>query len=392
MAYSEKPLILVIEDSRVLGKIIDQKLIPFFRIEIVSDAEEAQQILAGENEYAAILLDLVLPKIDGLELLRQYRALGKNTPVIIITSKARDQVESTAKELGVDVVLSKPLDFDLLVDSIRQEISKSSLVFEESSENKFTGKKNPFRIAKKCCFICGYDKVNVFLPIAEGIYEDWHKGAYPVYTTKNGYSEWDGIKTLISVCPYCLFASSDPMDFANNSEANYPYSEESKKILARTISFRQRLIPEALNIDPRFDTPNRDQDTVVNSLILAEKCSNGLILGGKLGGYVQAGLYSTLIGAFDPSQEKFREALGSFENQLKHKDTARRLLVKTYFFCIVLNMQLNRTIVGRDIMKKVEELYAESAYEEISDDEREWLMCINHIWKAGIALNRRDLM
>jgi hypothetical protein len=73
----------------------------------------------------------------------------------------------------------------------------------------------------------------------------------------------------------------------------------------------------------------------------------------------------------------------SFENQLKNKETPRRVLVRTHFFCIVLNMQLNRTVVGRDIMKKVEELYADARYEEISDEEREWLMRINHIWKHG---------
>jgi len=392
MGYSEKELILIVEDSRVLAKIIDQKLTPSYRVEILNSAEEAQDLVINDNEYAAIVIDLGLPKNDGMDLLRELRTAEKKTPVILITPKERDGIEKQAKVFGVDIVLSKPIDYDLLIDSIRQEISKASMVVEEVLENKFTGKKYPFRIAKKCCYICGYEKVNVFLPIAEGIYEDWHKGAYPIYTAKNDYSEWDGIKTFVSVCPYCLFASSDPMDFANNPNASYPYSEESKKILARTISFRQRLIPEALNIDPRFDTPNRDRETVVNSLILAEKCSNGLILGGKAGGYAQAGVYSTMIGAFDSSQEKFREALGSFENQLKHKDTQRRLLVKTYFFCIVVNMQLNRTAMGRDIMKKVEELYSDLRYEEITDEEREWLICINHIWKAGIALNRRELM
>ena len=63
--------------------------------------------------------------------------------------------------------------------------------------------------------------------------------------------------------------------------------------------------------------------------------------------------------------------------------TSRRVLVRTYFFCIVLNMLLNRTVVGRDIMKKVEELYADARYEEITEEEREWLMRINLIWKNG---------
>ena len=58
-------------------------------------------------------------------------------------------------------------------------------------------------------------------------------------------------------------------------------------------------------------------------------------------------------------------------------------LIFEYLRLGVLNMQLNRTIVGRDIMKKVEELYADARYEEISEEEREWLMRINLIWKNG---------
>ncbi len=385
MAYSEKPLILVVEDSRVLAKVIEQRLSPFFRVEMVHDGDDAIRLLLNGNGYAAVVLDLVLPKTDGFEVLRSLRNQGKSTPVIIVTAKPREAVEAEAKELGVEAILSKPLDFGILADMLRQSISKTSAAVEEVAENKATGKKYPFRIAKKCCFICGYEKVNVFLPIPQGIQEDWHRGAFPLYTAKNGHEEWDGLKTLVAVCPYCLFASSDPMDFADNKDAPYPYSEESKKILARSISFRKRLVPEALDIDPRFDHPHRDRDTVVVSLILAEKCCNGLILAGKPGAYCQAGVYTTLIGALQSSTEKYREGLVSFENQLKHKDSPRRVLVRTYFFCIVLNMQLNRTIVGRDIMKKVEELYADARYEEITEEEREWLMRINQLWKAGMG-------
>jgi hypothetical protein len=98
-------------------------------------------------------------------------------------------------------------------------------------------------------------------------------------------------------------------------------------------------------------------------------------------------MYSTLLGCISGgnAEKHFREALMSFENQLKHKDSPRRVLVRTYYFCIVVNMLLNRTIVGRDIMKKVEALYADARYEEITEEEREWLMRINHVWKNGVA-------
>ena len=388
MAYSEKPAVLLVEDSRVLAKLIEQRLAGFFRVEMVYDGAEAIRLVQDSDGYSAIILDLVLPKADGFEVLRALRGTGKTTPVVIITAKPRHTVESEARELGVEVILSKPLDFGVLADALHQAVSKKSAdSSQEAEENKATGKKYPFRMTKKCCYICGFEKVQAFLPIAKGYHEDWARGHFPIYSARNGYEEWDMLKTLVMVCPYCYFASSDPADFAENKDSSYPYSEESKKILARSISFRKRLVPEALDVDPRFDHPYRDREAVIVSLVLAEKCCNGLILAGKPGAYCEAGVCTTLLAALEPNptEKHYREALMSFENQLKHKDSPRRVLVKTYYFCIVLNMLLNRTVVGRDIMKKVEELYSGARYEEISEDEREWLMRINHIWKHGMG-------
>ncbi|MDQ3002671.1 MAG: response regulator [Fibrobacterota bacterium] len=396
MAYSEKPAILVVEDSRVLAKVIEQRLSPFFRVELAHDCEEAIRQLDGGIGFSAILLDIVLPKLDGFEVLRAMEQTGKRLPVIVATAKPRQTVEAEAKEFGVVAILSKPLDFGVLADMLQQAISNwSAMNVEEAATNKATGKKYPFRIARKCCYICGFENVQVFLPIKDAYHEDWNRGSFPQYASKSGYEDWDHLKTLVMVCPYCFFASSDPMDFAESKAAAYPYNEESKKILARSISIRKRLVPDALDVDPRFDHPHRDKETVVVSLVLAEKCCNGLILAGKPGAFCQAGVFTTLQGAlnFNNSEKYYQEGLVSFVNQLKHKDVPRRVLVRTYFFCIVLNMFLNRTVVGRDIMKKVEELYAVARYEEISDEEREWLMRINLIWKNGCGTGApRDIV
>lgn len=385
MNHSEKPMILVVEDSRVLAKVYEQRLAPFFRVDVAHDGEEAMRLL-GEIRYAAMVLDLVLPKADGFEVLAWLRKQGSSLPVVVATAKPRASVEDLAREYDVDSILSKPVDYGVLVDMLQQGISKSSThSAEEAAINRATGKKFPFRIACRCCYICGYENVQVFLPVPGAYSEEWNRGVFPRYASRAGYEEWDHLKTLVSVCPYCFFASSDPADFAESKNSVYPYSEESKKILARSISIRKRLVPEAQDVDPRFDDPHRDRETVLISLVLAEKCCNGLILAGKPGAYSQAGVYATLQGALNyaNAERHYREALMSFENQLKNKETPRRVLVRTYFFCIVLNMQLNRTAVGRDIMKKVEELYADARYEEIGDEERDWLVRIDHIWKFG---------
>jgi CheY-like chemotaxis protein len=386
MAYSDKPLILVVVDSRVLAKVIEQRLSPFFTVEIAHDGDEAIRQIEGANSFSALALDLVLPKADGFEVLRRLRKSGKLIPVVILTAKTRDAVEEQVGEFGVEAILSKPIDFGILADSLLQAIAKSTAArMQEAETNAATGKKYPFRIVKKCCYICGYENVRAFLPVKEGFNEDWSRGSFPVYHSRNGYEEWDLLKTMVTVCPYCFFASADATDFGDSKDAIYPYSEESKKIMTRSLSIRKRLVPEALDVDPRFDTPHRDRDTVLLTFVLAEKCSNGLILAGKPGAYCQAAIFTTLQGAlnFSSAEKYYREGLTSFENQLKHKETPRRVLVCTYFFCIVLNMLLNRTVVGRDIMKKVEELYADARYEEISEEEREWLLRINLLWKNG---------
>ncbi len=373
----------------MLTKILEKQLSPHFEIEIAYDGQEAIQFLKKGRKFAAIVLDLVMPKVSGFEVARFLRSEDKWTRVIVVTARPIAAVEKDLAEYDIDAILAKPIDYTLLIETLRRSISKTTSDSQGTIlENRATGKKYPIKLVKKICFICGYDPVNVFIPIANGLIEDWSKGPFPIFHPQNEYDEFDLMKTWVSVCPYCFFASADPMDFAPKKESAYPYSEESKKILARSISFRKKLLSESLDIDPRFDLPYRDRDTVISSLILAEKCSNGLILAGKIGAYCQTGVYTTFLGALNhPSGEKYyKEAMMSFENQLKHKEAPRSVLVQTYYFCIVLNMLLSKTILGRDIMKKVETIYQDAHLEDLSEAEREWLMRINYIWKNGIDL------
>src|SRR4051812_21515406 len=109
MAYSDKPVILVVEDSRVLAKVIEQRLSPFFRVEMAHDGEDAIRQLES-TPYSAVVLDLVLPKVDGFEVLRRLRKSGKRTPVVIATAKPRQAVEPDVADLDVEAIFSKPLE------------------------------------------------------------------------------------------------------------------------------------------------------------------------------------------------------------------------------------------------------------------------------------------
>lgn len=85
---------------------------------VARDGEEALAFLprweAGEAVPLLILLDLKLPKVDGLEVLRALRAhpLGRLVPVVVLTSSSEERDVSRAYEAGANSYLVKPVDFD----------------------------------------------------------------------------------------------------------------------------------------------------------------------------------------------------------------------------------------------------------------------------------------
>lgn len=100
------------------------------RIHVARDGEEALQFLFGEGPYVGrnvedaprvILLDLKLPKVDGLEVLQRVKgdARTKSTPVVVLTSsqEQRDVIESY--KLGVNSYIVKPVNFDRFAAAVR---------------------------------------------------------------------------------------------------------------------------------------------------------------------------------------------------------------------------------------------------------------------------------
>jgi DNA-binding response OmpR family regulator len=111
--------VLVIEDSERLQRSLLHGLRRSgFAVDVVGDGEEGLAY-AKHGAYDVIVLDLLLPRLDGLELLRRLRGGGSNTHVLILS--ARDQVEERIRglQLGADDYLTKPFAFDELVARIR---------------------------------------------------------------------------------------------------------------------------------------------------------------------------------------------------------------------------------------------------------------------------------
>jgi heavy metal response regulator len=116
--------ILVVEDEVKIAQFIKRGLKEEgYAADIASDGEQGDFFLSS-NDYDLIILDLMLPKIDGLTLCRKLRKEGKHTPIIMLTAK--DTVKDKVKGLdsGADDYLAKPFAFEELLARIRVLLRK----------------------------------------------------------------------------------------------------------------------------------------------------------------------------------------------------------------------------------------------------------------------------
>ena len=110
--------ILVAEDERDLNRLICRTLERAgYSVDACFDGEDALDHLLGA-EYDCLLLDVMMPKKDGHEVLRAVRAKGDATPVIFLTARDSIQDRIEGLDLGADDYLVKPFDFDELLARI----------------------------------------------------------------------------------------------------------------------------------------------------------------------------------------------------------------------------------------------------------------------------------
>lgn len=111
--------ILVVEDDRKVAGFIEMGLREEgYAVDVAADGDEAT-VLGHVNDYDAILLDLMLPKKNGIQVASELRREGRNTPILMLT--ARDATEDVVRGLdaGADDYLTKPFKFDELLARLR---------------------------------------------------------------------------------------------------------------------------------------------------------------------------------------------------------------------------------------------------------------------------------
>lgn len=122
--------ILIVEDELRLASVIKKGLIEEgFAVDTASDGEEGQYLAQSES-YDLIILDIMLPKVDGLTICKKLRSVNVKTPVLMLTAKSTIEEKVAGLDSGADDYLTKPFAFLELRSRIHALIRRSK---QESS-------------------------------------------------------------------------------------------------------------------------------------------------------------------------------------------------------------------------------------------------------------------
>lgn len=125
--YGEKPVmpyrILCVEDNPEIGKLLTESLAAAdYACDWVRDGEAALALLAAEASglrYDLVMLDLMLPGVDGLEVCRRLRRRDSLTPVLMVTAKAAIRDVVVGLEIGADDYITKPFAMPILMARVQ---------------------------------------------------------------------------------------------------------------------------------------------------------------------------------------------------------------------------------------------------------------------------------
>jgi two-component system OmpR family response regulator len=118
--------VLIVEDDRDLNRQLVSALTDAgYAVDSAYDGEEG--FFLGDTEpYDIVLLDLGLPKMDGIRVLEQWRRLGRNMPVIVLTARDRWSDKVAGMDAGADDYVAKPFHMQELLARVRAQVRRAS--------------------------------------------------------------------------------------------------------------------------------------------------------------------------------------------------------------------------------------------------------------------------
>jgi DNA-binding response OmpR family regulator len=117
--------VLIAEDDIPLAHFLQRSLqTEKYAVDVVHDGQAALEAV-GKTEYSLLILDLNLPKLDGMELLKQVRSAMPDFPILVLTGRSRLEDRVTALDGGADDCLIKPFSFHELAARVRALFRRS---------------------------------------------------------------------------------------------------------------------------------------------------------------------------------------------------------------------------------------------------------------------------
>ena len=142
---NENIKILIVEDDRAVRNLISTTLqINDYEYDLAIDGKNALQLMTS-NKYDIVFIDLGLPDIDGIEIIKKFRDFS-TTPIIVISARTHDEDKIEALDAGADDFLTKPFNVDELLARVRSTLRRINYVENNSVEDKISFENGDIRI------------------------------------------------------------------------------------------------------------------------------------------------------------------------------------------------------------------------------------------------------
>lgn len=116
--------VLVVDDDqdirRLLAKVIETLKI---HVSLADNGEEALRMFR-EGAFDLVITDIQMPKMDGYCLMREIKAMSRNTPVVLITGQVADSVQANAAAAAAETVLYKPFRLEAIIRVVEQIVQR----------------------------------------------------------------------------------------------------------------------------------------------------------------------------------------------------------------------------------------------------------------------------
>lgn len=132
MSNSNSAIILVVDDDRAIRESLDRALaLEGYRVVSAADGAQALDLIV-EHKPDVVVLDLMMPNVDGLTVCRRLRARQDRTPILMLTARTETSERVSGLDAGADDYLPKPFDLDELLARIRALLRRTKVETDDS--------------------------------------------------------------------------------------------------------------------------------------------------------------------------------------------------------------------------------------------------------------------